>query len=199
MSKPPPFKFTRNASARKAAYIPLALTSPKSACPSCPRLSKVLTKAIERDNASGFGVTRLVKRACVRCAANLGASKTEELQDGEYSEWRKFVERVGPDHTMGAVSRHEVRRALAFVGYGDIQGSPSPRLLSVESWLSLRSYSFTPLEYSCLLMKPAVTSAILRSRSAAGGVVTDEAWEWGQKLPRAYWIWLVWGVYAMFR
>ena len=95
MSKPPPFKFTRNAAARKAAYGPLSQTSPSSACPSCPPLSKSLVKDIERDNASGFGVTKLIKPNCPSCKANLGAAKTAELRPGEYKDWRKFVSRVG--------------------------------------------------------------------------------------------------------
>jgi len=111
----------------------------------------------------------------------------------QYSNWRLWVSRVGSDYLFGVVSRHEVRKALASHFRED-----EARFKQVELWLEGRNYSLTALEYSALLLRRNVTAALLRSRSCIEGVMTEEAWEWGQQLPRSYFIWLVFGIVGSF-
>eukprot|EP00520_Triparma_pacifica_P002339 CAMPEP_0118671790 /NCGR_PEP_ID=MMETSP0785-20121206/22189_1 /TAXON_ID=91992 /ORGANISM="Bolidomonas pacifica, Strain CCMP 1866" /LENGTH=117 /DNA_ID=CAMNT_0006566697 /DNA_START=57 /DNA_END=410 /DNA_ORIENTATION=+ len=106
------FRHSRNASARKAAYVPLARLKPSSCCPSCPRLSKEAVQAVERDNASGFGVRKLVSPSCMTCEAPFGAIKTMKLSREEYEDWRVYVERVGYDCEYGAVLSGKVYQGL---------------------------------------------------------------------------------------
>ena len=172
-----------HAARQKAHYAlttvpPTQSPSSSSSSSSYPaHLPSSLLRAVERADCSKFGIVQMLESGMIH-AVSL-ASTLEALE--MWKETVQYNEKIEAEDVPRAyVSLHAVRSAL----YQLLGNTEEFRLrygLTLR-YLSSVSFQVGLLTYSCLLLKPAVTSTLLRMRSVPE--VAD--------LPRYYGAWLLW-------
>ena len=165
---------------RQKAYYTLTHRSPPPAHYLTKRpVPSTLLRAVERGDCSKFGICQMLETGVI-----YDVSLPSTLSALE--EWKSTV---GYESTNGGtttssrsyISLHSVRSTLYQLFGGNTQAFNDRYALTLK-YLSSVSFQLDLLTYSCLLLKPAVTSTLLRLKSVPE-VST---------LPRFYAAWLMW-------